>query len=135
MNPQEFLYEGYVEGVQFFLDEFDKRGKKGKKLLTLKLLGDKNSLVYGSLIDGVFDGNISLSDGNSYTVKCKKKENMARFKIQVEKLSKYYYSSPFTTHSFMFHNNTVRFSLFYWSTNMIYRVTMHLLLISWQKTA
>lgn len=31
VNPQDFLYEGYVEGILVFLDEFDKRGRKEKK--------------------------------------------------------------------------------------------------------
>lgn len=30
--------------------------------------GDSNSRVFGSLLDGVFDGRIHMSDGTAYTV-------------------------------------------------------------------
>ncbi|TKR93500.1 hypothetical protein L596_007945 [Steinernema carpocapsae] len=43
VKPYRFLYEGYVRG-------------------------DLHSRVYGSILDGIFDGHIRLGDGTSYTV-------------------------------------------------------------------
>uniref|UniRef100_A0A914Y5I5 Uncharacterized protein n=1 Tax=Panagrolaimus superbus TaxID=310955 RepID=A0A914Y5I5_9BILA len=43
IRPEEFLYEGFIKD-------------------------DPGSHVYGSIMDGVFDGHIILSDGTSLTV-------------------------------------------------------------------
>lgn len=69
VRPHHFLYEGYVEG-------------------------DPASRVYGSLFDGVFDGHIHLSDGNSYTV---------------DKTAKYYAADerPASFHSVIYHDKQI----------------------------
>lgn len=38
-----------------------------RKMIT-GISGDQNSRVFGSLIDGIFDGRIHISDGDAYTV-------------------------------------------------------------------
>ncbi|GMS78915.1 hypothetical protein PENTCL1PPCAC_1090, partial [Pristionchus entomophagus] len=43
INPHQYLFEGYVKYYP-------------------------NSRVFGSILDGVFDGHIHLPDGTSYTV-------------------------------------------------------------------
>eukprot|EP00080_Pristionchus_pacificus_P015715 PDM75735.1 sup-17 [Pristionchus pacificus] len=69
VRPHHFLYEGYVDG-------------------------DPASRVYGSLFDGVFDGHIHFSDGNSYTV---------------DKTAKYYAADerPSSFHSVIYHDNQI----------------------------
>ncbi|KAF8366461.1 hypothetical protein PRIPAC_84290 [Pristionchus pacificus] len=53
MNPHDFIYEGHVEG-------------------------EEHSRVYGSVFDGLFDGQIYLSDGSAFTVEKKLKYNNKR---------------------------------------------------------
>ncbi|GMT31044.1 hypothetical protein PFISCL1PPCAC_22341 [Pristionchus fissidentatus] len=69
VRPHHFLYEGHVEG-------------------------DPASRVFGSIFDGVFDGHIYLSDGNTYTV---------------DKTAKYYeqHERPSTFHSVIYHDNQI----------------------------
>lgn len=56
LNYDKFLYEGYVEGKNlfyYFLENF---------------LGDVGSTVYGSILDGIFDGHVRLGNGKSFTI-------------------------------------------------------------------
>ncbi|KHJ94571.1 hypothetical protein OESDEN_05495 [Oesophagostomum dentatum] len=72
IQPHTFLFEGYVKD-------------------------DPGSKVYGSILDGVFDGHIRLGDGNSFTV---------------DRATKYfdYLSRPSHYHSIIYHDAEINHS-------------------------
>lgn len=69
VNPHHFLYEGFVKG-------------------------DPNSRVYGSILDGVFEGHIHTSDGHSFSV-----DRAAKYFKQGDRPSHY--------HSIIYHDNEI----------------------------
>uniref|UniRef100_A0A1I7X9E3 ADAM10 endopeptidase n=1 Tax=Heterorhabditis bacteriophora TaxID=37862 RepID=A0A1I7X9E3_HETBA len=90
IEPHSFLYEGFIK-VSCISPWFY------ATLSIISMIDDPSSRVYGSILDGVFEGHIHTGDGHSYSV---------------DKASKYFAVSdrPSHYHSIIYHDNEINHS-------------------------
>ena len=67
--------------------------------LNVALADDPSSIVYGSILDGIFEGHIIMSDGQSFTI-----EKIARYFPMDERPNNY--------HSIIYHDKEINHARF-----------------------